>query len=88
MNLDRSALNVESSLQVEPFLESLGINEHLIILSVDEIFQNNKYLLWLNQFHYYSRLFTTIDPTVIIINQIMFTFFRNDIYCTERMRSE
>jgi len=66
----------------------MDINEHLILLSVDEIFQDDRYLLWLNDLNYYSRLLTTIDPTVIIINQIMYTFFRNDIYCTERMKSE
>ena len=58
-----------------------GIREHLIIMSLDELVKNNKW----------SLLTVSLgmnDDTVLMINQIMYTFYRESIYVMENKTRE
>jgi len=78
---------LNSGLEDKLFLEKRNINKHLIVLSLDELFSQNKLIAKLANLPPFlsSELF---DPTVIMINQIMFTFYRNYIYAAELVTNE
>lgn len=52
-------------------LDAHGINEHVIVLSLNDLVKNQLVLRWL-----ITKTINLVDPSVIVINQIMFTFHR------------
>jgi hypothetical protein len=67
------------------FLKNHNIQEHLIVLSVREMSKGNRYVEFMLQL---NDIFHVFDPTVIIINQIMYTFHRESIYIVENKTRE
>jgi len=54
---------------------------HVIWISEDEYWAQNKYLIYFSR--NYRNMFNFFDHTVPIINQIMFTFYNQFIYVYE-----
>ena len=67
------------------FLQRHGFQEHLIILSVRELALENGYIESMLQLNDVLHVF---DPSVIMLNQIMFTFHRESIYLVENKTRE
>jgi hypothetical protein len=74
LNLYSSSSMQTKELESLSLLKKHRISEKVIYLSIDEVFRGNKYLLFIwklgRPFNY------AIDPSVVLVNQIMFTFYR------------
>ena len=77
------------------YSEHRGIQEHMIILSVDELFAHHDYLIDLSDAKKQNRTWSPIDffgspvdSSVCAINQIMFAFNRNNMFVTESKGGE
>jgi len=48
-----------------------GFNEHLVLLTLDEVSKNNGFCRFLLEFP-----ISLVDPSVIMLNQLLYTFYR------------
>jgi len=64
------------------FMANHGISEHLIILSLHEFTKGNFYASYL------IRVASLLDPSVIMMNQLMYTFNRQQLYVVENKTRE
>lgn len=55
-----------------------------VFLHFDDVYKDNKLLMELSLFNYFS----VIDPTVPMVNQILFTFYRSRVYIYETTTKE
>lgn len=67
------------------FLAKHGIEEHLIIMSLQELTNHNYFIKWFSKPGDFFQLF---DPRVMVINNIMYTFHREGIYVVENNTRE
>ena len=74
LNLYSSSTNDLPELESMSLMEKHKISQKVIYLSIDEVFRGNSYLLFIWKL---GKPFNMIiDPSVVIVNQIMFTFYR------------
>lgn len=71
-------------LENRTILQKYGIDEMTIFLHFNEVYKENKFLMELSLFNY----FNLIDPTVPMVNQILFTFYRSRVYIYETISKE
>jgi hypothetical protein len=67
------------------FLEKHNFNEHLIVLSIEELCKNSSYIQFLID---QPEFLQFIDPRVIMLNQVMYTFNKEGLYMIENKTSE
>ena len=88
LNFERSILNSKQVLDdKQTFMEQRNLKEHAIFLSIPEFYDHQPYLLDMRK--QAPRVFSTfIDESVVMINQIMFTFYKNYIFAVDVKTSE
>ena len=64
-------------------LDAHGINEHVIVLSLNDLVKKQMPLRWL-----ITKSINMLDPSVIVINQIMYTFHRQNMIVAEKVSGE
>ena len=74
--------NNQRDMRDPDFMANHGITEHLIILSLHEFTKGNYYVSYL------IRVASLLDPSVIMMNQLMYTFNRQQIYVVENKTRE
>ena len=68
-------------------MEQRNLKEHVIVLSIPEFYAHQPYLLEMRA--QAPRVFSTfIDESVVMINQIMFTFYKNYVFTVDVMTTE
>jgi hypothetical protein len=86
-NFEKSTLNDIDPVEQIAFLNKRGIKKHIILLSLDEFYNHQDFILKMRaslgvMFNFYY------DSSVVMVNQMMFTFYRNYIVAVETRSKE
>jgi hypothetical protein len=89
LNFDRSVLNTQTKYDKTSFLEKRGLTKRYIILSLEELLNLNQSSILKFIVNKSPALYNYFfDPTVPIVNQIMFTFNRQFMYVIDTYSNE